>query len=460
MTNNSENPQKKALEDLFANRVYEGYKNRSQEFNKTFGILLAFAAIFMLLIQAPYTLIKSQQASMDQRLLDLQKTTQQLDLKTGLYSKVLQGVDTLRTALRSGPEELRSKIMGLARARERLSGADNIGQSRSRQQPFQQQIQQQQIQQQQIQQQQIQQQIPGPANGCGDPRSDQWLSCEVQAAVSDQFNKFRGILEQHLFEPLQELAQSGESIDIQNVQQGLDDLQNEFWETLKNNRQFWLTFSGKVEFFDELNSQVSRFWNTHAAEIEKKASRLRSELQTLKDERAALQDRKAQLVSAAAAVEKRIASIESPFGKLPVGLAESIALYPLIIAFGFALVAAKLISAIQLRHEIFKLWRTQDPKKQILTDDQINLMAPLNAVPAAGKSNSPANILLLFSPLLIYAVACLLILYTWTMGTAVSEEELLSGLQPLYGALYVVATVVLVVTYWKIFSGMARFSNQ
>ena len=266
--------------------------------------------------------------------------------------------------------------------------------------------------------------------------------------------EFQKILNQDIFQPLQILARTGEPLDTDRIEKGLKTLQEQFWDTLQRNRRFWVTFTGKESFFSNLERYVDEFWNTHARVIEKEVAMLKQETTKLNKERDRLQADKAKLTTTASAIEKRISSIESPFGKLPVGLAESIALYPLIIAFGFAIAAGRLNSAIQLRAELFRIWRAKDPQNRVLSDEQLNLMAPLTFAPSVTRRQSLSKIAMLFLPLALYVLACLLILYTW--GPAVKEEELMTGLRPIYGSLYAITAIIMAASYNKLMKAARR----
>lgn len=432
MNNAYNNPSELELQREFAKRAYDGYTNGAHEFNKTFSILLAFSLIFLLLIQLPYTLIKSQRVALDQKLEDAKRSALDIDEKLKLYSKARSGIDNLHSVMREGPYNLRRKIQELSELR-------NGEQS---QMLF--------YQQQQQQQQQI---------SCGVVGSERWLSCEVEHTLITQFETFKKTLNGDVFKPLQNLAAAGEGIETQNVQNGLNSLQEKFWDILRENKQFWLTFSGKEEFFDQLDKEVSNFWNTYGADIDKKAAQLKKDVKRLEAESAELQNIKDQLIKSAADIKTRISSIESPFGKLPVGMAESIALYPLIIAFGFAIAAIKMISTMKLRAEVFRIWRQQDPQKNVLSDEQISLIVPLALAPTAGGRMSFGKISLLLLPLAIYILACALILYSWWEASII-EDDLLSGLKPIYGLLYVTSAIFMVVSYSKILTIIRQLSEK
>jgi uncharacterized membrane protein len=124
----------------------------------------------------------------------------------------------------------------------------------------------------------------------------------------------------------------------------------------------------------------------------------------------------------------------------------------LIIAFGFAIAAGRLNSAMQMRTEFVRLWRAKDPQKRALSDGQIQLMAPLAYISNVSGRASALKISMLFLPLALYLLACGLIIYTW--GPAVKEQELMTGLQPIYGSLYIFAAVVLAVSYGKILKNL------
>jgi septal ring factor EnvC (AmiA/AmiB activator) len=150
----------------------------------------------------------------------------------------------------------------------------------------------------------------------------------------------------------------------------------------------------------------------------------------LKEQMAQLTKDKAQLTEAQNLsrgqqedIAKRLSSIQSPFGTLPIGLREGILSFPLVVAAAYLLSAGSLASAIRLRGTCHRLYREWDERGQVVTDGQVALFAPLWIDPALGARAQPMAIALLLLPVPIFLAAVALIVYI----SRISEAPPLRG---------------------------------
>ena len=184
------------------------------------------------------------------------------------------------------------------------------------------------------------------------------------------------------------------------------------------------------------------------AEAEKDRRKVKEQMDQLSRDKAQLAE--AQILSKGRQEEiaKRLSSIQSPFGTLPIGLQEGILSFPLVVAVAYLLSAASLASAIRLRGSCHRLYREWDQRGQVVTDGQVALFAPLWIDPALGARAQPMAIALLLLPVPIFLAAVGLIAYISTISDAPPLRGTLGW--GLYGLASVAALGVILLALWRI----------
>jgi len=187
--------------------------------------------------------------------------------------------------------------------------------------------------------------------------------------------------------------------------------------------------------------------------LEREVVQLRKDKQRLEDAQKASRDRQDDIA-------KRLSSIQSPFGTLPIGLSEGILTFPLVVAVAYLLSAGSLAEAIRLRGTCHRLYREWDHGGQVVTDGQLALFAPLWVDPALPPGRQTTAIALLLLPVPIFLVAVGLIGYISIIGVA---PPLRGGTGwVLYGLASVAALGALLValarirTAWQTYAQVAR----
>jgi hypothetical protein len=292
--------------------------------------------------------------------------------------------------------------------------------------------------------------LPPPSQDpCGALSGEAWVNCRVRQEVTRQFQEYREILRRDVVGTLQGLSgEAGDLVDRAALEGQIGDLQASFDRKLAGNPRFWRTFQGKQGFYVELDEGVGGFWSRYGSAIETHTGRLEQELNRLQAARTALEQQQARLEAQEEKVAERLSQIEFPLGKLPVGLSESVALFPALVAVGFGICASLLREAVRLRGVLHRLYQQKDPGQAILTDRQIALVAPLWIDPADPDQNRTWRLAALLSPLAVYAAACGLIVYAWTLpegpgpGAGVSRWA--------YGGLYILSLIFFVHGYRKV----------
>lgn len=412
-------------------KVYELYQNKSSSFQKTFRLLFSFALLFLFIIVIPFVTIKVISQKVDKRQAQLgQEIGHRKNLQES-YLKIKNGIDNLRINLARGPDELIAFIRELnQRQREIQNGLNSNSLVQS---PI--------------------QQMQGPVSTIQDKNQI------VQDEVNQRFAEYQSIIEQEIIEPLRNLNNDTlVIIDSETTIKGLDTLKKTLASKLAENPRFWETIPGKESHYSGLEKEVDHFWRIHGAAIESQRLKLNNEIDILEKENTTVKNQIVMLENQSKQLDERLQQIEFPFGKLPVGLTESIAVFPIILAIGFLVIASQLREAIQLRKSFHQLYQRKDPTRRILDDQQIALIAPLWIDPESTSKQKLVRFTILTIPFLIFLISCILIFYNWTIPGFFAYADRLNWW--LYGGLYLLSLGIFIYGYRQIFIELSGYSNN
>ena len=165
----------------------------------------------------------------------------------------------------------------------------------------------------------------------------------------------------------------------------------------------------------ELTDQSSRF-ATELDKVKRTQSGLEQELRLLSKERDQLSNEQTANRAELDKIEKRLSSIQSPFGTLPIGLSEGILAYPIFVAIGLVACGLLLADAIRLRSALHAAWRRWDPEATILSDHHVAMMAPLWFEPGSHGMRRWLRTAVFALPALLFLGGVGLIVYGWTLA--------------------------------------------
>jgi hypothetical protein len=198
---------------------------------------------------------------------------------------------------------------------------------------------------------------------------------------------------------------------------------------LDEHPEFWQSYAQKGETVDQLDRAINGVIGplrescaARAGEIETKITSMNAEV----EDRRKARDEQA----------KRFKDINSPLGNLPIGLGESILVFPLIVAFGFVASAFRLQRLVRLSSEIETVYRVRDQAGKIITDDRLELMAPMSGVEWLRLRGGRLRLAVMILPALIFSAGVGIVLYSWSLS-----RELLAvpGSGIVYSMLYIAA---------------------
>lgn len=443
-TNNNEKIEK--IREEHSQRVFDLYANKSKSFRNLLTGVTSFALAFFLLILLPYFFIQRQNRKIAQRLESLPVEIAQRKASMEAYVGVEKSVRALHDEITGGPQQLREFILTLQDpdARQTASSPEQRPLQEANAPIFLQRA------------QQNIEPVIALHDSCQHLSGDEWVKCKVRAEVIREFDGYGDIINQKILPALQAPAVAGMvSLDTTSIRQGLDSLRIAFNKKFEANAEFWHTMQGKVGFFVELDEEVKRFWSKYGALVQTQSDKLKSDVAQLEASKTDLEQQVTHLEKTEEEVSARLSQIESPLGKLPVGLNESILIFPLVLAIGFGLCISLFCETTQLRRVVHDFYLQKDPEQIILTDQQIALIAPLWIDPLVKERNRAINLAVLLLPFFFFVMACGLIIYLWALPNVLS-----SPIQPwIYGGLYGLSLGLFGYSCWQIKEALRRYNK-
>lgn len=382
--------------------LFHQYEARAKSYRTTLFWLLAVSGAFLLLILFPYLSIRNELHLLPAKLERIEAEIERRDGRIDAFRRSQEGFSTLIATIRSGPEELRAFLAaGLPSA----ALPPPIGQQ-AQAQPF----------LQAAPNMAVQQQAPLglAAAGCDAIAGEARIGCLVEGRVRAQFEGYRQILEQGVIGPLQGGKGAGAAlIRPEALKDGLARLEARFGERIAAQPAFWRTFEGKGDFFGEVESDIAAFWGEYETLLAAQSEALAQEKAALVAAQAEMRAAADQMAALQAKLEARLDQVDTPLGRLPVGLNEAILGFPVLLAAGFLLGTSQFADAVRARAAFQALYRRRDPERRILTDRQIALIAPLWIDPYERGRGWTVAVLILAAPLAIFLIAVGAVAYSW-----------------------------------------------
>lgn len=110
-------------------------------------------------------------------------------------------------------------------------------------------------------------------------------------------------------------------------------------------------------------------------------------------------------------IEEQISKLQSPFGSLPVGLEESVLIFPLVLTIGICLCSSMLISLFRLRQEFFEVHMSRTKQDATTVCHQVKLLASIWIDPSNTEQNNLVRFILFLMPSGAFIVAVAMIWY-------------------------------------------------
>ena len=219
----------------------------------------------------------------------------------------------------------------------------------------------------------------------GDNQSDKkynWMKCNVLEEIKIQVNNFTDTLSEDIPSLLSKVKDSSLKDQIENMTVKLVNSGNEI-NTIANDQitrdpEFWLTFQLKRGFYKELEDKINSLSNTpHIINTIGNLTASRTNLNEVKE---GLQAQKNITESNKEELANKLKGIESPFGTIPMGVNETVGVFPIALASGFAIFCYFLGSCIRLRKALYESYKNPNSDTNTDPEKKISLALPYGLI--------------------------------------------------------------------------------
>lgn len=384
----------------YRDKLFRLYESKSNSFRRVFGLLMGFALIFLFVIFLPYYSIQIERA-------DILNAIKFIEKDISIIQTAKQNlVSIMDRFTQTSPNELRNFITGeLKRTAEGFlqdNPSFNIftpftpGIIIDPREPSQTRL------------------FPSPE--CEWERNvTLWTSCETKLKVESQLDVISENITENVNKPLQDLHNKPlvnvsilEEVEKKNQQDNL-------FEDLKkiSDLENFIGSEGNFTYFDKVADYIEG--NITAS------FNFTKSINTLNQSIDKLDQRLPELKNETADISRRISQIQFPFGNLPVGLNEAIAVFPIALAIGTLIYVSELTDAIRLRKDLDEWYQKKYPN-QSSSNKSISDIAPLWVDPI--KLRQKTQMLRLSILIIPFVVFILIFWYQISMGWAISSDDI------------------------------------
>ncbi len=134
---------------------------------------------------------------------------------------------------------------------------------------------------------------------------------------------------------------------------------------------------------------------------------------------------------------QKIEEVEFPFGKIPIGINELVAIFPLTLAIGFAIYSYLIGDTIRSRKVIHNYYDETNKKlDELKLNRKVSSIAPLWIDPVNYNKYISLNFLIIFIPFVIFIFSLYLIFDSWTKTDQINMETIFPYNIELYKQFY------------------------
>ncbi len=413
------------LREEHARRLLSRYEHEAGKFNKLFSGFIAFGLIFFFFALLPYTSIQMEKHAVRNDLEQMRTAGRARTAGLARGNKLLDGLQRLRQAIDQGPARLRNFLLTLAGEGAAGEGSEwprgesgefsgRVEQSRG---------------------------ASGFGEPCANPDRDAYLNCLVNRETRGYLEEYRRILQQDILPYSEALNPVLPGLsDAQVMEKAFSEFADKLRQHLEENPDFWKTHAGKGRLF-RLDPAVQTLWTEQEKHLSAWVERVSRELEQLQRNTARLEQVEKALAAHEQQLTDRVKQLESPLGKLPMGMTEAILVFPLVVMTGFLLYTNAFCASVRPRREYIKLYRAKDSGGALLDNYQLSLVIPLWLDPLAPGGPAASRKLLFFLPIPLYLLSCGLIAHLWQFPEAFQASGYLN--RWFYGGLYLAGLLLL-----------------
>jgi len=443
--------------EKFRSHLVEAYLKKSGSFRKVLGLLLAFAASFAFLIAWPYMSALHQERNLTREISSVNKELEQLSKNLKLFKTPKNRIGELNNMVETGPKMLRDYIESISENRyfgyPPGSPACNYlmdGSSQNR-------MQQMQALPQHPDAPMIQMNAPPPQEveragaesiACTGMSKSEQNVCRIDRFVQYQLCTYEQFFKSSVLPSLAHLVADGSPLFDQNeLDRQFAEVREALHKHINANPTFWHTFQGKGLMSVELNEEVRQLWKALSAKIEPMSEALAERMKSADALKQKLMGNEKQLAKQRETLQAQLARIKSPIGNLPIGLTESVLLFPILLAIGYVMAAANFLEQVRLRTSLMQAESFGGTSEDVLSSRELAQVAPLWIEPK-GKDVFWRWILLLIPAVVFLITVAAIAFHEIGAEETMFKEAGIGG--NVYWLLYVISAVAIFVCLRRI----------
>lgn len=448
--------------ETYRNHLVSAYLQRAGAFRKIFASLLAFTGAFAFFIAWPFLSAAHQEHSLNREITDIKAELKQLSAQHARYQIPKQNIQALNKMIEGGPSLLRAYIEAINAERpfsypavdpacKHLTDPAQTQISLQSQQSEQYQI----PQQMQQQQQQMQRAIrPAADDACAQGSDQDRTICRIDRFVQYELCGYEQVFRHRVLSSLAELTDQSKALfDQAELDQQFGAVREALHKHIEVNPAFWRTYEGKGEVSVELQSKVKRLWSDISARTEPVTKDLAQRIERANQRQKELKEAGEGLAEQRDELQERLAEIQSPIGNLPIGLTESVLMFPILLVIGFGMVTSGFLEQLRLRRRLMSAEAEGGASGDTLKTGELARVAPLWIDPAeSGQRKLPRWLLLLVPPLAFLATVVSI-----TVNEATGDSTLFQQAGPgewVYWLLYAASALAFGLCLWLMWMGL------
>ncbi|MGH6922136.1 MAG: hypothetical protein ACRED5_00050 [Propylenella sp.] len=191
--------------------------------------------------------------------------------------------------------------------------------------------------------------------------------------------------------------------------------------------------------------------------IVQQRTRVKTQLSGLEDEHEST-DQRLHLITGKLDEIAALQDIETPFGKLPVGLNDLMLIFPILLAAGVLRLAHLQSETMEIRRVYHNLSHGVDPAREVLNDAHIALVAPLWIDPLRPIHRQILGLAILALPAVVFPYSIILLVQNRLLWGPAMDEVRLS--LPFYIAAYLVMAAALAYFGFRVFQMFRRYRRS
>lgn len=287
-----------------------------------------------------------------------------------------------------------------------------------------------------------------PYFGCGIILTEVYLKCNYGEKIDYIYYEWHKNVTHYITSPLSIFGSKSEILAniVPNLNQELSNLSNTYKKTARDTINDALkqnTSQGSILYEQDLQSLIDRLKevnnNFKKNTLRELNTTLEEGINKTEERKDQLNNEKNDILSKQKEIANRINQTESPIGKIPIGINESVALFPLVLAVGFSISAYLLYETIRLRAEYHRLTNPLYSKNK----SDVSNVAPLWIDPIKlrskkylHKQEALAKLVVFFLPLTIFVISCFLISQNYKFMNSEDFENIFPYEKELYQTVY------------------------